>query len=265
MGLVLQGDGLVVGGEDDFMLPHHVAHAQGVDADLVGLALVLAGAAEDVFRVRPLLLHGVGQKEGGAAGGVGLAVVVGLDDLHVAAAEDGGGLLHQAGQEGHAHGHVIGLEDGDGLGPLLQDGELLGGVAGGGGHQGQVAGLAVVHQLPGAGVVGEVDNHVGRAGVVGQGGIDPLAAGPVHGCRQGGAGLGNDPAHLLAHAPQSAVYDDVHGVCYLSVKSTLSQRAVSCGFLQTLVLGIKVLFGSFSFKKKNYTLMPRARMRWSIT
>ena len=42
VGLVLEGDGLVVGGKDHLVLPHHVAHAQGVDADLVGLALVLA-------------------------------------------------------------------------------------------------------------------------------------------------------------------------------------------------------------------------------
>ena len=40
MGLVLQGDGLVVGGKDHFMLADHIAHSQGVDADLVGLALV---------------------------------------------------------------------------------------------------------------------------------------------------------------------------------------------------------------------------------
>ena len=40
----------------------------GVDANLVGLALVLAVAAEDILRVRPLGLHRVGQEEGGAAG-----------------------------------------------------------------------------------------------------------------------------------------------------------------------------------------------------
>ena len=62
MGLVLEGNGLAVGGEDHLVLPHHVAHPQGVDANLVGLALVLAVAAKDILRVRPLGLYRVSQR-----------------------------------------------------------------------------------------------------------------------------------------------------------------------------------------------------------
>ena len=227
MGLVLEGDGLAVGAEDHLVLSHHVAHADGVDADLVGLALVLPGPAEDVLGLRPLGLHRVGQHQGGAAGGVGLPVVVGLDDLHVRPAEDGGGLLHQAGQEGHPHGHIEGLKHGDGLAPRLQQGQLLRGVPRGGGHQGELPGRAVVHELLSPGVVGEVDDRVGGAVVVRQGGVHPVASHPVH--PDGGvAALGQQAADLLPHAAQSAVYDDVHG-------------------------------------RTSQTLMPRSRIFWSIT
>ena len=64
--------------------------------------------------------------------------VMGLHDLDVRLGEDARRLLCQRAQQGHAHGHVARAEDGDLLRGLGNGGQLLGGVAGGGDHHGQL-------------------------------------------------------------------------------------------------------------------------------
>ena len=65
-------------------------------------------------------------------------------------------------------------------------------------------------------MVGEVDDHIRRAGVVGQVGIAPVGAGPVHPGGQGVALLLDQAADLLAHPAQGAVDDKVHKAAFLS-------------------------------------------------
>ena len=76
VGLVLEGDGLVGGADDDLMLTHDVAHADGVDTDLLGGALAVAAPSRDHGGLGAHLTEGVGDGQSGAAGGVQLAVVV---------------------------------------------------------------------------------------------------------------------------------------------------------------------------------------------
>ena len=79
MGLVLEGNGLVGGADDDLMLPHDIAHTDGVDADLIGGALPRSASTRDHGGVGSDLAQSVGDGQGGAAGGIQLAVVVLLD------------------------------------------------------------------------------------------------------------------------------------------------------------------------------------------
>ena len=89
----------------------------------------------------------VGDHQGGAAGGVHLPVVMPLHDLHiVVAAQDGSGPAHQLQQHIDAQGHVPGAEDGHQLGGLVDGGQLLLRVAGGGQDQGDLAGGAELQQ-----------------------------------------------------------------------------------------------------------------------
>ena len=107
-----------------------------MNPDLIGLAGMVPRAAKDIRRVRPPGLHRIRQQKGGAAGGVSLSVVVGLHNLHVTAAENGRGLAHQTGQQGHADGHVVGLKDRDRPGPFLNPLKLFRRIPCRGRHQG---------------------------------------------------------------------------------------------------------------------------------
>ena len=73
VGLVLEGNGLVGGADDDLMLTHDVAHADGVDADLVGGTLAEAVSAVVNGGVGAHLAKGVGNGQSRAAGRVQLA------------------------------------------------------------------------------------------------------------------------------------------------------------------------------------------------
>ena len=123
---------------------------------------------------------------------------------------------HQPDQQGHPDGHVVGLEHRDLLGPLDDGLELRLRVPGGGRHQGEVPGHAVVHQCKHARVVGKVDDRIRRAGVVGQAGRHPSAPDRSTRAARGVALRLDQAADLLAHPAQGAVDDKVHSAAFLS-------------------------------------------------
>ena len=81
--LMLQGDGLSAGGDDDLMGTHFVAQAQRVDADFLGGTLAILMAANQQNAVFTDFLDLVCQQQRGTAGNIQLLIVVLLHDLDI--------------------------------------------------------------------------------------------------------------------------------------------------------------------------------------
>lgn len=183
-GLVGQFKDFVLPEKGHLMLAGNGAAPQGMDTDLP----LFPGAAEAfpaVDRLQGMLgIQGLHQELGGAAGGVGLAVVVGLGDLHIPAGQGGGGKdLQKPLAYGNAQGIVGAIEDGrigcQGLqgihilGRIGRDPGKIGGAGtahiGGGSLQGAGAGKIQRHVPPGQGGQGiqVVHIHPGQGGMAG--------------------------------------------------------------------------------------------------
>ena len=132
------------------MLADGVAEAEGVHADLAGGSGALSAAAEDGGFAVVLAQGGAdGPRQGDrrAGGGVLLEAVVGLGDLDVVVAPEGGGdLPDYAEQHVHADGHVGGVDDGD----------VVGGVGDGGGLAFRQPGRADHHRHAALAAEGQV-------------------------------------------------------------------------------------------------------------
>ena len=162
---MLQRDHLSSGIDNDFVGTHNIAHAKGVDCDLVFVPLgVSGGAANGEVGVRAGFKSGVAQHDGCAAGGVYFAGVVDLQNFHVGIGEGLHRSFDQIAHEGDPQRHIAGAEYGDHFGGLTDQRHVLLGLAGGGHHDRYVSGNGIVHQRLGGGAVGEVDDAVGGAG-----------------------------------------------------------------------------------------------------
>lgn len=174
-GGVLHLEHLVVPGEDDLVLAHDGAAADGGDAYLLATpGLADAVALKDVLGlVGQGGGCGVGQHQGRAARRVHLAAVVLFDDLDVEAlAEHGGSALHELHHKVDAQRHVAGLEHRYPRRGLLDVVQLLLGVARRAQDDGYLPQQAELQQRVEVGGVGEVDDHVGGALVAHGVGID---------------------------------------------------------------------------------------------
>ena len=172
------------------MLAYDVAHADGVDADLGGGALTEAVAPITDGGIGSDLTQRVGDGQGGAAGGVQLAVMVLLDDLDLGLGHGGGHLLGGVDQEGNTQREIGGEEHGNILGGLTDGGLLLLGVARGGQDHGDLVGHGVVQKGGGGGVMGEIHDAVGGVEHGVNGGLEAHGAGHP---------LGTAGVHIHAH------------------------------------------------------------------
>ena len=119
MGLMLQGDRLVLGPDEHFMFACDVPHADGVDADLVGGTLSHAGPSQLIGKFRADRSDAFCDGECGAAGSIDLTVMMLLDDLDLGILHDGSRFLSKLDQQRDADGIVGGKEDGDALRSFL--------------------------------------------------------------------------------------------------------------------------------------------------
>ena len=161
---MLQGQGLGAGADVDLVDADHVAHTQGGNADLLLGALAFAGTAAVGHGLGTGFLDGIEQHQGGAAGGIHLAVVVYFHNLDVRIGEENGSLLCKAAQHRDAKAHVAGIENGDLLGGGVNQFLFLRGVTGGADDSGAAIGLGIGQHVRNGGMVGKVDQHIGRNG-----------------------------------------------------------------------------------------------------
>src|SRR5699024_60528 len=114
--------------ENDLVVAHDVAAPDGGDADVVGVTALADGVTvvDRVGLVGETLSGGLIEHEGSAAGGVHLAIVVALHDLHVVVLpQKGGAAFDQLHEDVHAQGHVGRAEDGHLFGGRVDGGKLL--------------------------------------------------------------------------------------------------------------------------------------------
>ena len=165
-GLVCEFHPLAIRGEDDRVIAHHVAAADGVDADLAAGAFAdyaFAAVTEDFLQLDlSHVAEDFEQRGGRAAGRVLLQAVVHLDDFEVeAGAEDFGGLAGEPEERVHAGRVVRGPDHGNLRGAGPERGLLLLLVSGGADNER----LAMPHAEFGEGqgglVEAEVDDGVG--------------------------------------------------------------------------------------------------------
>ena len=111
--LVGEGDHLVVAEEVDLVFADDCAAADGVDADLFGVAFGrVAVSAEGLVIPRFFGEDAVGDRQRGAGRGVDLFVVVGLDDFDVElVAEERRRAPCKPDQQIDAERHIGGAED----------------------------------------------------------------------------------------------------------------------------------------------------------
>ena len=152
---------------------HHIAHAQGMDADFFLCPLALAGAAAVSHRLGAHLLHGFKQHFGGAAGGIHFPDVVRFHDLNVRLGEGGRCLPGQTAQHRDAQTHIAGIEHRQFLGCFVDQCFFLCCMAGGADDHRAVNLPGIVKNIRHSGMMGKVDEHIGAAAFIGTTGHTP--------------------------------------------------------------------------------------------
>ncbi len=158
-------DAFADAGEQDGVVTHDVAGADGLEAD--GLAVALAGVAFTAVNGAFLQVapqgrgHHLAHAQGSARGGVHLVAVMRFDDLDVhLVAQHAGGQVEQLEGEIDAHAHVRGEHNGDVFGGLA-DSLLAGIVKAGGADDHGLAGPAAHGQVVEGDLgAGEIDQHI---------------------------------------------------------------------------------------------------------
>ena len=151
------------------MLPGYRSAAERMNADFVMLALAVAASPAQLRIPRFVIgiFDGVKEQQRRTAGGVHLAVVVRLHNLHVKSlAQNLGGLLAQVAEQRHAHAHVGGTEYGDLPGGLVHLLLLLRRIAGGGQNHGKMVLHGICQQGGQRFRPGKIHND--RAAAIGQ-------------------------------------------------------------------------------------------------
>ena len=139
-------------GKENGVIAHHIASAEGVQADLFGGALAgdaLSPVASDIAELpTPDLGEDFGQGGGGPAGGVLLQPMMHFDDLEIVArAENLGSPAGQPEQDIHPGRKVRGPHDRNLRLAICNLGSFLLGVAGGADHQGLAQSRAMAGHL----------------------------------------------------------------------------------------------------------------------
>ena len=203
------------------MLADHAAHAERVNTDLLFRSFLMTVSAANEDGIGLGFLDLVCEHKRRAAGGVELLIVVLFNDFDVRIGHKLRRAFCKIRKDGNADGHIRAAEDRDLLCGFIDHLQLLCGLTRCRDHAGGARSDCIVHQVLGAGVVGEIDDHVCLAvkiekafenAGIGAVGVDVHAAGDL--CAVFAA-FKKRP-YLRAHFAERAVHKYFHGNPFLS-------------------------------------------------